>query len=181
MENEVQEQANVQVSDTTVKPDPVAEAKAEAAKEIAGLNRRISQMDKELKEAELAKLSESERAKAEIELARVERDNLLKETAKIKLDLFKEKSLVNMGIPATLAKHINGNTEEEITLNVKEFKDYMDSVVNQKITETTNQILAGKAPSQSTPPAGTITRAAYEALSQVDKTNVLKAKTKIVN
>ena len=176
----IQEQANTQVQEE-VKPDPVAEAKAEAAKEIAGLNRRISQMDKELKDAELAKLSESERAKAEIELARVERDNLLKETAQIKLDAYKDKTLVQMGIPLELRKHLSGDTEEDIASNAKELKDLFEKTVNQKVTETTNQILSGKAPNQSTPPTGTITRAAYEALSQMDKTKVIAAKTKIVN
>jgi len=176
----IQEQANTQVQEE-VKPDPIAEAKAEAAKEIAGLNRRISQMDKALKDSELAKLTEAERAKAEIELAKTERDMILKETAQIKLDAYKEKSLAQMGIPLELAKHLSGNTEEEIASNLKELKDLLDKTVNKKITETTNQLLSGKAPNQSTPPAGTITRAAYEALSQMDKTKVLAAKTKIVN
>lgn len=179
MENKVQEPVvEPKVSDTTI--DPVAELKAESAKEIAGLNRRISQMDKALKDAELAKLNETERAKAEIELAKTERDNILKETEQLKRARMIDVAIVDAGLPLDFANRIKGTTEDEIKEDVKVLKEWLDKTVNQKIAETTNQILSGKAPTQSAPPAGSITRASFEALSQVDKNKVLAAKTKIV-
>lgn len=118
----------------------------ERKKEISGLNRKISEDEKVIKQKELEKLSEQDRAKAELEMIRQEKlktENEIKEMARGRVI---DKALIDAGIPLEFAKRISGQDESEIQADVKAFKSYIDKLVNDLKEKAVNEALAGKAP-----------------------------------
>ena len=130
--------------------EKIAEAIAEVAqgfkKEVAGLNRRNSELEKELAEERKAKMSEEERIKAEIEEAKKEAEAERSEAAKLRKERLIDKALYDVGLPVEFAKHITGDDEESINDSVTSFNSYVDTIVNKKIEEEINKRLAGKPP-----------------------------------
>lgn len=115
-------------------------------KEISGLNRKISEDEKVIKQKELEKLGEKERAAAELEIARKEREKIENETRELKRQRIVDAALIDAGIPIEFAKRINGQDEAEIQADVKAFKGYIDSLVNALKEKAVAEALAGKAP-----------------------------------
>lgn len=138
----------------------------ERKKEISGLNRKISEDEKVIKQKELEKLSEQDRAKAELEMIRQEKlktENEIKEMARGRVI---DKALIDAGIPLEFAKRISGQEESEIQADVKAFKDYIDKLVNEKKEQAVNQALAGKAPQAGVP--GTVSlQAMYDEQKKI--------------
>jgi len=118
----------------------------ERKKEISGLNRKISEDEKVIKQKELEKLTEVEREKALTEIAKQERLKEQELTKSLIRERIVDKALVDAGIPLEFAKRISGQEESEIQADVKAFKDYIDKLVNEKKEQAVNQALAGKAP-----------------------------------
>lgn len=177
----VQEQVTTQAQEE-VKPDLVAEAKAQAAKELAGLNRKISEMEKILKQAELAKLDDVSRAKAEADNAKAERDALIKETQKLRIDMHKEKSLIKVGIPTDFMKYLNGDTEEDVDTNIKGLKEFLDKELDSRMKTATAKLLSGDVPNAvTTPGAKTMKRDAFFTLDAKAQGEYVKAGGKIVD
>lgn len=121
-------------------------------KEISGLNRKISDDEKLIKQKELEALKGVEREKAEVELAKAEKERVLKEVEELKRSRIVDKALSDAGIPLEFAKRISGQSEEEITADVKEFNEFIESVVKSKVEKAVNTALAGKAPAAGAAP-----------------------------
>lgn len=114
--------------------------------EISGLNRRNSELEKELKKKELEGLTESERVKAELEEARKEKQRLEEETKNLTRGRLVDSEILNAGLPIEFAKRIKGEDHESIKADILELKTFLDSEVNKRIEVEINKRLSGKAP-----------------------------------
>jgi hypothetical protein len=186
MAGETQEQAKEQVQESKAETIDIeaikAEARAQAAKEIAGLNRKVSEYEKKVKDIELSKLDETERAKREAADAIAERDQIIAETKLIKLEAYRDKTLAGMGIPMEFAKHIKGSSEDEITLNAKELKTLFDKTVEDRVKSTTNQLLSGTSPKASDAPLGkTMKRDQFTVMNGMEQRDFIRSGGKVVD
>jgi hypothetical protein len=189
---DVNDQAATQGQETkqagAVSPTPEELKKAidaldNSTKEIQGLNRKISEMEKAAKQKEIESLKGTEREKAEAELLRQEKEKLIKENQEIVKSRIKDRELHNAGIPVDFAKRIIGDSEDEIVSDVKGFKDYIDKLVNAKAEAEINKRLGGKAPILTSGPIseGTITRQEFNTKSNEEKLKLVNNKTKIID
>ncbi len=124
-------------------------------KEIAGLNRKNSEYEKAIQAKELEKLSEKERAEAELEIKRKEKEQLDNEIKNLSRSRVVDKILFENNIPPDFANRIKGETEEEITKDIKMFNDYINKIVEERVTKQVNEKLSGRAPVAGNTPNGT--------------------------
>lgn len=115
-------------------------------KEIAGLNRKNSEYEKAIQAKELEKLSEKERAEAELEIKRKEKEQLDNEIKNLSRSRVVDKVLFENNIPPDFADRIKGETEEEIIKDVKSLNDYINKLVEERKTKEINAALGGRAP-----------------------------------
>jgi DNA repair exonuclease SbcCD ATPase subunit len=133
------------------------EKQAEMQKrEIAGLNRKNSTLEKEKEELELSKMEESEKKQREIELAEERLKKIQAETEEMERNKIIAEQLSDAGLPYNVfAKRITGKTAEEISEDVKEFKEFFYAEVTKAKKDEINQTLGGKSPdSGAAPEAG---------------------------
>ena len=118
----------------------------EQKKQIAGLDRTNSDLQKKLEEEKLSKLDEKTRADEELKKAREERERVERETEQLKRDRLIEKSVFDAGLPGEFAKRINGQTEDEISKDVKAFTGFIEAEVNKRVEVEVNKRLGGTSP-----------------------------------
>ena len=85
-----------------------AEIAEQYKKELAGLNKRNSELEKKVKLTEQEKMTEAERLEAERKELQAEKDAIKRE--KINLQIIKE--LASVGLPADFANRISGESED---------------------------------------------------------------------
>ena len=142
-------------------------------KEIAGLNRKNSEYEKAIQAKELEKLSEKERAEAELEIKRKEKEQLDNEIKNLSRSRVVDKVLFENNIPPDFADRINGETEEEITKDVKALNDYINKLVEERKTKEINAALGGRAPvAGNTQRTQTISRADFDKLPNAQKREI---------
>lgn len=145
----------------TEKPK-ISEAERLYRAELAGLNRKISELEKKNQESELAKLSEVERAKEEARLAQVDRDKFIAQTIELK----KTTAVLNEGLSPDFAKFISGSDDEEIRAQVATFKATVSAEADKMYKAEAARNFGGKKPEGSTAPNGnTIKRADFDAIT----------------
>lgn len=138
-------EANVKAKENSQSPsEEKAPTEDLTKKEIAGLNRRISELEKitkqkdeELKKAQREKMTDEERKKAEKE--DLEREKL--SIAKEKRELAVMKALAKAGLdPDKFARRIVGDTQEEIEQDVNDLKALLDekslAIADKKVKDT---------------------------------------------
>lgn len=156
--DESQEQAN-QEQDTTQDVDTQAqetiEEKIEKAladqqkkwkAEIDGLNRKNNELNKKLKDAELEKLSEEERIKAELEEAREEKKKVEQEASQFRRQLTVEKMVRKYNLPENFSNRLQGNDESEIEADAQSIAEFLSGEVQRRASEDVNKKLSGKPP-----------------------------------
>lgn len=111
-------------------------------KEIAGLNKRNSELEGKVKKTELEKMSEAERIEAERKELEAEKQTIKQQ----KIDLMVAKELANSGLPEEFAKRISGETEDEIKADVKWLKDFLTSKAHELSEGEIAKRLAGDTP-----------------------------------
>ena len=114
--------------------------------EVAGLNRKNSEREKEVEQLKLDKLEGKERAEKELELLKTEKERILAETGKIKIDRLIEKSLIDSELPVEFANRIKGDDEANIKEDVQKFKTFIDAQIEKGVEAQVNARLAGKGP-----------------------------------
>lgn len=150
-------------------------------KEIAGLNRKNSEYEKAIQAKELEKLSEKERAEAELEIKRKEKEQLDNEIKNLSRSRVVDKVLFENNIPPDFADRINGETEEEIIKDVKALNDYINKLVEERKTKEINAALGGRAPvAGNTAGKQIITRAEFNQLTP-DKQREVAVKYQITD
>ena len=160
--NEKEQSASGEKSEGVVSPKvDIDEAEKKYRAELAGLNRKISELEKANKEKELEKLGETERAIEEARIAQEERDKYIAETVELK----KTTAVLNDGLSKDFAQFITGKNEEEITAQVATFKATVMSEADKLYKAEAAKKLGGRAPAGGQPTDGkTITRAAFDAI-----------------
>ena len=111
-------------------------------KEIAGLNKRNSELEGKVKKTELEKMSEAERIEAERKELEAEKQTIKQQ----KIDLMVAKELANSGLPEEFAKRISGETEDEIKADVKWLKDLLTSMAHELSEGEIAKRLGGEPP-----------------------------------
>jgi hypothetical protein len=129
--------------------------KQQTKKELDGLNRKNSELEKEKKALERAKLSEEEKAKAELEDLKSQAEKERAELQQARRERTIEHALVDSGLPIALASRINGNTDEEIEADVKGFSEYINAEVEKRVEAVINSRLGGQPPKEAATPSGT--------------------------
>ena len=119
-----------------------AELEERYKKEIAGLNKRNSELEGKVKKTELEKMSEAERIEAERKELEAEKQTIKQQ----KIDLMVAKELANSGLPEEFAKRISGETEDEIKADVKWLKDFLTSKAHELSEGEIAKRLGGEAP-----------------------------------
>ena len=125
-DEQVQAQEQVQVEEPKVEQEldsKLVELEEKYKKELAGLNKRNSELEKKVKLTEQEKMTEAEKLEAERKELQAEKDSIKRE--KINLQIIKE--LASVGLPADFANRISGETEEEIKADVKALNKYLDT------------------------------------------------------
>jgi len=115
-------------------------------KEIAGLNRKNTEYEKTIQTKELEKLSEKERAEAELEIKRKEKEQLDSEIKNLARSRIVDKTLFDSGMPSDFSDRIKGDNEDEIKADVKKLNEYIDKLVVERVTKQVNEKLGGAAP-----------------------------------
>jgi hypothetical protein len=148
----------VTVDETQVKIDAAIKAAQETWKsEIAGLNRRNTELEKEKQQLELTKLTEQERAKKELEIAQTEKEKIVAETIQLK----KQTAVVSKGLDPEFAKLINGKTDEEINESLTTVITYVEKEVAKRLEQNINTRFGGQAPQGGNPPQATTLQSQY--------------------
>lgn len=125
------------------KKDIADQLDAKYKNDIAGLNRRNSELEKKLAEEQKAKMTEEERVKAELEEARVQAESARKEAENYKRSTLINKLLAENGLPLEFERRITGQTTEDIAADVKALKMYIDAQVKAISEAEVNKRLGG--------------------------------------
>lgn len=128
----------VDTAEPAKKPDFDPEAfKAEITKqfkaEITGLNRRNSELEKKLEEAEKAKMTEKERAEYEKKKLEEEKEQAKREVIEFRLQKERLVELYAGGLDDDAGRFITGNTQEEIKESVKKLNEYIDKRASARV------------------------------------------------
>lgn len=145
-----QEQGNSKAQETItndsiekVKADIEAKFKAE----IAGLNRKAAELDKQLKEKERESLTEAERKAAELKDLDDQRTAAETELNNLRKARIIDGALYDNELPADLfSSRVTGETEEEIKADVAKLKGYIQEHVDKEVERRTKELLKGKDP-----------------------------------
>ncbi len=145
--------------------------------EIAGLNRKNSEMQETLKQKELEGKSDAEKT----ELMRLEKEKIEQEIVALNRGRLIDKHLDSAGLPLEFAKRISGEDEANIEIDIREFSEYIDKLAQEKADKIINERLGGKPPEGGeTPAVGEITREQFEQMSPFEKAGLVKKGTKII-
>jgi len=116
--------------------------------EIAGLNRKNTELEKEKRDAEIKKLPEKEQWEAKLK-ALDERDSqLTAKEQKVAREGIVRRMADKYRLTPKLADRLIGNDEAEIEADAKYLSDFVAQEVQTKATDTVNEKLSG------TPPVG---------------------------
>ena len=119
-----------------------AEIAEQYKKELAGLNKRNSELEKKVKLTEQEKMTEAERLEAERKELQAEKDAIKRE--KINLQIIKE--LASVGLPADFANRISGETEDEIKADVMALNKFLDERAHERSEAEIAKRLKGEVP-----------------------------------
>ena len=139
-EENIQEQAIEQVPGT--EPEQAIEqapADTKYKAEIQGLNRKISELQNEVKKANMS-------AEEREAVARQEKEQLEAETKQLRRTLAIEKGLAEHGLPAEMGDRVKGDTPEEIQEDIKSLRSYLDGLVQTNMQSEINKRFAGNSP-----------------------------------
>ena len=125
------------------------------------MNRRNTDLEKKLSEAEKAKMSEEERIKADLEEAKAEAAKERQEKESLLQGKIIDSELSSVGLPLSFAKYIRGEDEGSIKSNVKELNDLIVETANKLKETEINLKLSGKGPVSGAPTDVTNLQAAY--------------------
>jgi hypothetical protein len=177
-----QDQSDYQKTLEEIVQEKILEAEEKFKKEIAGLNRRNSDLEKQLQEKELAHLDEVDRKKREAEIASAELEKIQRETNELRRSRFIEKSLIDAGLGLKFANRINGETEEEIQADIERFSSDFNGFAQELHQKEMNKALGGKQPEASTGSVkGTMTRAEWNKLPDYRQREVVISGIKIID
>jgi Cu/Ag efflux pump CusA len=143
-EQQATEQAN------TEQPD------AKYKSEIAGLNRKIAEMQKQMKESSMT-------AEQKTEALKKEKAELEQETATLRRNLIIEREMAAAGLPEEMAVRIYGDNENEIKEDIQKLKDYIQNLAKTEVANRTTGFKDNEIPQDGEAPE----RMSYEKIAQL--------------
>ena len=126
----------------------LAEIEKRHKAELAGLNRKISELEKVKQTIELSKMSEEERAAKERELFNAERQKFDAERAEYR----RLSAVASEGLSPEFAKLISATDPDEIMAQVKFFKDNIAAEAEKKAKAEIAEKFGGQKPAGSPMP-----------------------------
>lgn len=146
--------------------------------EIAGLNRKNSELHTILKKKEMEGKTEAEQK----ELLLQEKKQIENEIEQYKRTIIIDRELNNAGLPVEFAKRIIGQDEANIKEDVRVLKEYVDNLVAQKVDSTIQEKLAGKPPEGGVAePGKQMKRADFDKLDPFQRSALVKEGLKIID
>lgn len=152
-----------QAQDTNQEKDLFAEQLKKLQSEISGLNRKNNELAKALKDAEMQKLTEEDRIKAELEDAKSERDRTKQEASQFRRQLTVEKMVRKYNLPESFANRLQGTEEAEIEADAQSIAEFFKTEIQRQASEAVNQKLSGKPPVGGQTPDVSGFQAQYDA------------------
>ena len=144
VEKQVQTDVNVESKSSSIEQDE------KAKQEIAGLNRKISELTKaktefesKLKQEQLAKMSEKERLQEEKKQLEIDRAELKKERRLSTIDRLLYKAGLD---PEKFSTRVHGDTADEIAEDIKELKELFDTQATSIAKDKINKSLSIETP-----------------------------------
>lgn len=157
-------ESQVKVDDKEVKKDEPWKA------EIAGLNKKISDYQAQLKVAQdqieaerISKMSAEEQLQAKIKKAQDDLESTQAQSRAIKI----ENALLVNGLSKDFASMISGKTDEDISNSVKTLKETIEREASTRAEAERNKLFANGGKDIKTPngnQAATMTRAEWDAI-----------------
>ncbi len=147
--------------------------------EIAGLNRKNSELASLLKKKEMEDKSEIE----QIEILKKEKQNIENEIKALNRARNIDKLLSEIGLPLEFSGRITGDTEQEIMNDVNNFKAFLDKLAQEKAEKIINERMAGGKPSASGQGSATkiLSFSDFEKLSGKERAAFINSGGKIEN
>jgi hypothetical protein len=166
---------NPEVPEVDVKAE-IEKVKLEMAEqfksEIAGLNRKNSEYEKEIKAKELEGKSEAEQK----ELLLLEKEAIQKEIIELNRGRIVDKTLNDSGLPLDFAKRIIGADEVSIVADIKVFSEFIEATAQKRAESIINERLGGKTPEAGVSPAGGVDEQIKQAQQKGDFVTVMTLK-----
>ena len=176
-ENTTQDESQALTTDAVREmiAEAVNAASETSKKEIAGLNRKNSELEKQLSDERKAKMTEAERATAELEELRTAAERERKEVHKLQRERWIDQALTDAGLSLDFANRITGENQEEVQADVKKFAEIFGSKVKETSDKEVNGRL-GNTPPQRTgqSPENTMKRSDYDQLPLPKQDDFLK-------
>lgn len=183
--NNVAEPKNDQAVQQDQKEPTIKElmASMEAMKEdfknqLAGVNKsysaehnKVVDLEKKLKEKEKEKMTAEERAAAELQEIRSEKERIAAENALMLRQRIIDKALDSAELPLEIFNlRIIGEDENEIKKDVGVLKKYIDDLVKKKAETVVNAALSGAPPKTGqTAPGATMSRSDFQKMSPTEQ------------
>lgn len=124
-----------------------AELEEKFKRETAGLNKKVSDLEKLIKAKEREGMDESAAKKAELDEILQEKERILKENQQLLKKRTVDTLLHESGLPLKLFEdRILGTTEEEIKADVEAVKTFIESEVAKRVEAQVSEALKGKTP-----------------------------------
>jgi hypothetical protein len=140
-------------------------------KELAGLNRTVSQKDKQLKQLEREKMTEAEQAKDILEEAK----NRELEIAKKERNILVKEKVIEAGLPSHFMNRIQGEDEEAIIADIAEMKKTLDSLVNDNTQKEVNKRFSSPDPKGGqAADSKALTRSEFDGMGPMKQAEMMK-------
>lgn len=152
---QAEEQEQVKSEAEKVSTPEWGEKESKYKSEIAGLDRKVSELSEQLKAKEMEKLTELEREKAELEDLKKQKAEAKAEADALKRGRVVDAELYAAGLPVDIFRgKVTGQTDEEIKADVEAISAHIAGLVSKKAEEEVLTRLKGKDPGRqdSTPP-----------------------------
>jgi len=126
-EEQVQAEEQVQEPDDQ-SVDLAKQIEDKFKKELAGLNRKVSELSKEKEELLSATLTQEDRLKRKDEILAEKEAELERKANELRLKEFAQEKAKELKAPPRILKHVSGNSEDEVEESIKEaLKDYYET------------------------------------------------------
>ena len=146
--------------------------------ELAGLNRKVSELEKAKQSIELSKMTEEERAAKERELFEADRKKFDAERAEYR----RLSAVANEGLSPEFAKLISATEPDDITAQVKMIKESVAAEAERKAKAEIAEKFGGQKPAGGAQPSGkTMTRAEFDAILNPQEKAKAAQEYKIIN
>ena len=155
------------------------EATSTFKSEIAGLNRKNTELQESLKQKNLEGKTEEEKNEA----LRLENEQIIKSNKQLERERLVNQHLDSAGLPLDFAKRIIGEDEANIEIDIKNFASYVDKLAQEKADKIVNERLGKKDPESGETPLGEkeIKRKDFQNLSPPEQMKIVNAGHKIID